>query len=183
MQEGIENEGRIETVANDSEASKKQYQCEVCGVLFGRSTTLWNHKIMHNDEKNYNCEICNKAFKWSGNLKNHKLTHGNVRPFKCHVCNKAFKRPHDLKKHNLTHGNERPYKCHMCSKTFKVSRNLKRHQLTHGNVQDGPYMVSTIRSKMNNVVVMAFGNDHISLLKFRNRGKSHGDKKCSVSKG
>ncbi|CAG9535316.1 unnamed protein product [Cercopithifilaria johnstoni] len=133
IQEGIENEGKIKSMANNSEANETRYQCKACGVLFGRSDTLINHRMIHIDEKNYKCEMCNKTFDRSDSLKRHQLMHRNERPFKCHVCNKTFKESSKLKRHKLAHGNERPFKCHVCNGTFKGPWNLKRHQWTHEN--------------------------------------------------
>lgn len=50
-------------------------------------------------KKSYTCEYCNKIFGWSTDLKRHILIHTGERPFKCSVCPASFTRNFLLQKH------------------------------------------------------------------------------------
>lgn len=50
-------------------------------------------------KKKYPCHICSKVFGWSTDLKRHILIHTGERPFKCKLCPSSFTRNFLLQKH------------------------------------------------------------------------------------
>ncbi|XP_075234471.1 uncharacterized protein LOC142332120 [Lycorma delicatula] len=50
-------------------------------------------------KKKYNCHLCSKVFGWSTDLKRHILVHTGERPFKCTKCSACFTRNFLLQKH------------------------------------------------------------------------------------
>ncbi|KAK3911292.1 Zinc finger and BTB domain-containing protein 49, partial [Frankliniella fusca] len=50
-------------------------------------------------KKRYPCHICSKVFGWSTDLKRHILIHTGERPFKCKLCPSSFTRNFLLQKH------------------------------------------------------------------------------------
>lgn len=50
-------------------------------------------------KKKYACRMCSKIFGWSTDLKRHILIHTGERPFKCLSCNASFTRNFLLQKH------------------------------------------------------------------------------------
>lgn len=50
-------------------------------------------------KKKYHCHICSKVFGWSTDLKRHILIHTGERPFKCKLCPSSFTRNFLLQKH------------------------------------------------------------------------------------
>lgn len=50
-------------------------------------------------KKKYNCHLCSKVFGWSTDLKRHILVHTGERPFKCPKCSACFTRNFLLQKH------------------------------------------------------------------------------------
>ncbi|XP_034245555.1 myoneurin-like [Thrips palmi] len=53
----------------------------------------------HGSKKKYPCHICSKVFGWSTDLKRHILIHTGERPFKCKLCPSSFTRNFLLQKH------------------------------------------------------------------------------------
>jgi len=52
-------------------------------------------------KKRYSCHLCPKIFGWSTDLKRHILVHTGERPFKCASCSASFTRNFLLQKHSL----------------------------------------------------------------------------------
>ncbi|XP_052268103.1 zinc finger protein 726-like isoform X2 [Dreissena polymorpha] len=110
---------------------KRQYKCEVCGLLCKHSSILKIHMRIHSGERPYMCDKCGFACNKSSTLKTHMRTHSGERLFKCEVCGHACNKSGNLKNHMRMHTGERPYICEVCGKTYKLRDNLKTHIMKH----------------------------------------------------
>ncbi|XP_071963554.1 uncharacterized protein [Antedon mediterranea] len=75
------------------------------------------------------CPVCSKIFGSSSALAKHKLIHSSERRHKCIICAKSFKRQDHLTGHLLTHRTKKPYECivNNCGKSYCDIRSLRRH--------------------------------------------------------
>lgn len=55
--------------------------------------------VISSGKKKYACHLCTKVFGWSTDLKRHILVHTGERPFKCKTCHATFTRNFLLQKH------------------------------------------------------------------------------------
>ena len=50
-------------ICNESLHSKKQFQCEICGIDFTSRESLKRHiEAVHEEKKPFKCNICHKSF-------------------------------------------------------------------------------------------------------------------------
>ena len=49
--------------SENSDATEKPYQCEVCARTFSHKCSLTVHMRIHTGERPYKCNMCDKAFK------------------------------------------------------------------------------------------------------------------------
>ncbi|XP_068960987.1 PR domain zinc finger protein 5 isoform X2 [Petaurus breviceps papuanus] len=108
--------------------SRKRLMCTVCSKKCSSSSTLQEHRKVH---EIFECQECNKKFITPNQLKRHMITHSEKRPYNCEVCNKSFKRIDQVAAHKIIHSEDKPYKCKLCGKGFAHRNVYKNHKKTH----------------------------------------------------
>ncbi|XP_038072784.1 uncharacterized protein LOC119741156 isoform X2 [Patiria miniata] len=75
--------------------------CQVCGKIFGSSSALAKHKLIHSSERRHKCVLCAKSFKRQDHLAGHMLTHRSKKPYECSVpdCSKSYCDIRSLRRH------------------------------------------------------------------------------------
>ncbi|KAJ8046041.1 Transcriptional-regulating factor 1 [Holothuria leucospilota] len=75
--------------------------CPTCGKVFGSSSALAKHKLIHSSERRHKCILCAKSFKRQDHLTGHMLTHRSRKPYECTVdnCNKSYCDIRSLRRH------------------------------------------------------------------------------------
>lgn len=120
---------------NEVKESKKTFNCNICGKIFGEKGNFSIHMRVHTQEKPFVCPYinCDETFKAHGHLKDHMKKHFNVKPYKCSLCKEQFSRQSTLKMHYYTHVQTKPYKCYFndCDKYFVDKTQLKFHFKSH----------------------------------------------------
>lgn len=102
------------------------------------------------NKKAFVCNYCDRVFGSSSNLKRHIMIHTGEKPFTCNVCQRSFREMSTLKKHSFTHRNHLvalaavmptvrapspPLKCYVCPKSFTDANLFKQHVLSHSDAQ------------------------------------------------
>lgn len=102
------------------------------------------------NKKAFVCNYCNRVFGSSSNLKRHIMIHTGEKPFTCNICQRSFREMSTLKKHSFTHRNHMaalaavipilrapspPLKCYVCPKSFTDANQFKQHVLSHSDAQ------------------------------------------------
>jgi KRAB domain-containing zinc finger protein len=113
------------------EVHRRLYECDLCGKIYSRPSTLKAHRRKHTGERPYACEICNKSFAEKGNLTTHLRTHTGEKPYQCLICEERFKTSGHSTDHSRGHTNARPFPCRKCPATFMRSSTLKVHERRH----------------------------------------------------
>eukprot|EP00118_Oscarella_pearsei_P028393 m.2047 g.2047 ORF g.2047 m.2047 type:complete len:453 (+) comp8202_c0_seq2:237-1595(+) len=108
-----------------------QYQCDLCGEIFGCTNQLGQHLRIHTADKPFTCHYCLKTFTQRSHLTRHLYTHTGEKPYKCPHCEKAFARSTTLADHVNTHTHSRPHKCPHCDRAFNQKSGLRYHIRTH----------------------------------------------------
>ena len=72
----------------------KTFNCDDCGVKLFTKRDFEMHSKQHTGQKDFKCEFCGKLLGRSGSLKNHiRAVHEKVKNFSCNKCDyKAFKK-------------------------------------------------------------------------------------------
>ncbi|XP_072171460.1 uncharacterized protein [Diadema setosum] len=78
-----------------------QQPCPTCGKVFGSSSALAKHKLIHSNERRHKCLLCAKSFKRQDHLTGHMLTHRSKKPYECAVdnCGKSYCDIRSLRRH------------------------------------------------------------------------------------
>nr|XP_054920655.1 zinc finger protein 26-like [Dermacentor andersoni] len=113
---------------DQSSVKKSNHECEICGKLLSRASSLTAHYRVHTREKPYKCEICEKYFRYKTNFRKHQRIHTGVKPHICQICTKPFKSTWELNSHLVSHSNDRPLVCDICNVCFKRNSHLRRHR-------------------------------------------------------
>lgn len=102
------------------------------------------------NKKAFVCNFCDRVFGSSSNLKRHIMIHTGEKPFTCNICQRSFREMSTLKKHSFTHRNHMaalaavmptlrapspPLKCYVCPKSFIDANQFKQHVLSHSDAQ------------------------------------------------
>ncbi len=67
------------------------------------NSKVWQSNNSNGSKRVYDCPVCNKRFGAPSKLKRHCLIHTNQRPFQCSTCCRAFREHSHLKVHFRTH--------------------------------------------------------------------------------
>lgn len=122
------------------------------------------------NKKAFVCNYCDRVFGSSSNLKRHIMIHTGEKPFTCNICQRSFREMSTLKKHSFTHRNHMaalaavmpairapspPLKCYVCPKSFTDANQFKQHVLSHSDAQHDlpeitmkPVTVQQLKSKI-----------------------------------
>ena len=118
---------------NHQNNKERRYHCNVCFKSFDRSSSLSNHRLIHNQTKSYKCKHCNMKFLRKSDLAKHIITHTGSKPYQCSICGKRFSQSSNMLTHQRRHSGIRPYSCLYCGKSFFRKVDVKRHNAIHKN--------------------------------------------------
>ena len=149
-------------------ASINKYFCDACGLCFGRSVDLKNHRLSHgtfqtcngtatstksatNSRRSLQCKECGAdSFKTSRSLLVHRRTqHRDSLPHACPHCPRRFLYASDLRKHERRHTGQRPHVCSVCGKGFFHQADLEVHGRAHRG--DAPLTCSVCNKWMSSM--------------------------------
>ncbi|XP_070505290.1 zinc finger protein 91-like [Chironomus tepperi] len=107
--------------------SFRLYYCDYCGKGFKFISSLYTHRIYH-EEGRFTCTYCEKKFARNSELVQHIRSHTNEKPFKCEICSRRFTSKTLLKYHKQTHPETRGFKCRECQQVFVTNGQLATHE-------------------------------------------------------
>ena len=110
---------------------ERRYHCNVCFKSFDRSSSLSNHRLIHNQTKSYKCKHCSMKFLRKSDLAKHIITHTGSKPYQCSICGKRFSQSSNMLTHQRRHSGIRPYSCLYCGKSFYRKVDVRRHTVIH----------------------------------------------------
>lgn len=132
----------MEQIIPRIDGNKKAFVCNYCDRVFGSSSNLKRHIMIHTGEKPYTCKICQRNFREMSTLKKHSFTHRN------HMAALAAVIP-------ALRAPSPPLKCYVCPKSFTDANQFKQHVLSHSDAQHDlpeitmkPVMVQQPNSKI-----------------------------------
>lgn len=117
--------------AKAKEKAPKIFECDQCGLCFGRKDQFLVHTYLHTGEKPYSCSVCEKSFSRADSLTVHMRIHSGQRPFKCDQCDKTFTTSGYRREHMFIHAGIKPYACGHCDRRFIHSNDLTKHKRMH----------------------------------------------------
>lgn len=127
---------------------EKPYGCSVCEKRFSRADCLTVHMRIHSGQRPFKCEQCDKTFATSGYRREHMFIHAGIKPYACSYCDRRFTHSNDLTKHQRVHTGERPYPCSKCGMTFRRLETLQKHaQRKHYRLAQNELSCTVLKSK------------------------------------
>ncbi|KRF99266.1 uncharacterized protein Dwil_GK18705 [Drosophila willistoni] len=120
----------------------KKYQCETCGKILTKKSSLKAHEMTHNAniERNFHCHFKECAYSgWTHeNLKTHLISHSQG-SYKCtkEKCIYVGKSAMHLRRHLKSHKNENThwFSCNQCDFKARLKGHLTRHILQHSGAK------------------------------------------------
>lgn len=116
--------------------------CEVCGKVFEKRKSLYQHSLTHREKEAFVCDQCGKVYTNRFNLENHKSSqHGeyveeNGSIYKCKMCDTQFTNRTDLYAHINDHSKiPVTLLCDTCGKCFRSAERLRAHKRLHMNIR------------------------------------------------
>lgn len=113
------------------EGNKRAYICTFCDRIFGSSSNLKRHIMIHTGEKPYTCNVCNRPFRELSTLRKHQATH--TAELSGDGGNSSFTNLYSdqVKQSEFLMGKDIETICTYCFKFFKSKEHLRSHMLTH----------------------------------------------------
>lgn len=125
------------------EGNKRAYICTFCDRVFGSSSNLKRHVMIHTGEKPYDCNVCNRAFRELSTLRKHQATHfldsgsGGIDNdlASSSSSNSTLSSTTNYNNDSMQYfmGKDIQMICKICYKCFKSKEHLRSHMLTHRN--------------------------------------------------
>ncbi|XP_022115566.2 zinc finger protein 320 isoform X2 [Pieris rapae] len=120
---------RVQEHVAAAHTKERPYPCDVCGKTFRTKQVMMFHKS-HTKEKPYECTECGKRYATSTSLKNHRMLHNASKEYACKLCEMSFTLQRYLDRHMIVHTKEKKYPCSYCGVCFLRSDHRNRHQKT-----------------------------------------------------
>lgn len=126
---------------NSNECKSVNLTC-VCGKVFQKKKSLYQHSLTHKVKEAFVCDKCGKIYTNRFNLENHKSSqhgeyveeYGSI--YKCKICEKQFTNRTDLYSHINEHSNDPvTLLCDTCGKCFRSAERLRAHTRLHLNIR------------------------------------------------
>ena len=126
--------------------SAEQTKCDICDLVFTKSTISGHKTRKHEEAKLFKCPKCDKLLKNKGDFKKHLARH-DAKPVQCDMCNVMVKnlRPHNR---NVHMHKERRYNCNICDKVLKT-KGRHDHMTRHAKKEQKTLQNSTSPTKRN----------------------------------
>ncbi|XP_061771080.1 zinc finger protein 574 [Nerophis ophidion] len=108
----------------------KPQQCTLCDRTFNSANRLSAHQRVH-EMGTHECNECGKVFKKETSLQTHLRSHSGVARYLCVDCGQCFTTEMTLIVHRKLHTSDPFHKCQFCNKTFANMTKYLYHRQTH----------------------------------------------------
>jgi hypothetical protein len=128
---GVTNKGLH---SHETTVHLKPFECESCGVRFGREIYLKRHVVVvHEEKRPFQCIVCDAKFKLKQCLKRHTdAVHEGKKPYKCNFCEFYSASKQGIYDHEMrVHSKKKAFKCNVCDNSFSLKGQLKSHMTVH----------------------------------------------------
>lgn len=136
-----------EHIATNRQCKMADLTCEICGKVYPKKKSMYQHLQSHREKKTYVCEQCGKVYTKQFNLENHIASQhtdcsdeqGHV--YKCQLCSEQFLNRTDFFAHINNHSSlPTLLLCDTCGKRFTSAESLRSHIRGHLNIK--PFVCS-----------------------------------------
>lgn len=110
----------------------KLQKCELCQRTFTSVNRMAAHRRVH-EQGTFECDECGRMFKKATSLQTHMRTHSGVARYLCVDCGSGFTTEMTLIVHRKSHTTDPFHKCHFCSRTFTNMTKYLYHRRSHLN--------------------------------------------------
>ncbi|XP_075897082.1 uncharacterized protein znf526 isoform X2 [Nelusetta ayraudi] len=110
----------------------KPQKCELCQRTFTSVNRMAAHRRVH-EQGTFECDECGRMFKKATSLQTHMRTHSGVARYLCVDCGSGFTTEMTLIMHRKSHTTDPFHKCHFCSRTFTNMTKYLYHRRSHLN--------------------------------------------------